>query len=426
MVRKYLTILYKKRCILNMKNIRLSINPFYLYSIILSIIMIIYNLKWSNLYPSISNTSYIFYILTILISMACGLLYKIKFKHESRKNKNIINIGKFTILIWVGHILEFIYSGVIPFIEISIKKTSYIYKNYTGIPTFHVILVTFNSFFAIYIFHRYLIEKNKKYLLYFIINLIPAMLIYNRAMVVLIFISCASVYIYERFDGKITLKSIFILAVLGIAFIYLFGISGNIRSNRDYKIDDNRDSSYIMLIGNASNEFRNSIIPKPFFWGYIYSTSSLANLEQTFLTNYNHKINVQSMVKFINSSILPDFIAKRIDSMLDIEYKESYEQVSPNLTVSAFYANSFVNLGWLGVILLFLYLVFFIFMYRILLDKDSCFFITGISMLNTIVIFNFFSNSFTFSGLSFQLIYPLIFSILMDKKYIYKLKNRFE
>ena len=208
--------------------------------------------------------------------------------------------------------------------------------------------------------------------------------------------------------------------------MYLFGISGNIRSNRDYKIDDNRDSSYIMLIGNASNEFRNSIIPKPFFWGYIYSTSSLANLEQTFLTNYNHKINIQSMIKFINSSILPDFIAKRIDSMLDIEYKESYEQVSPNLTVSAFYANSFVNLGWLGVILLFLYLVFFIFTYRILLDKDSCFFITGISMLNTIVIFNFFSNSFTFSGLSFQLIYPLIFSILMDKKYIYKLKNRFE
>ena len=68
---------------------------------------------------------------------------------------------------------------------------------------------------------------------------------------------------------------------------------------------------------------------------------------------------------------------------------------------------------------------FFIFIYRILLDKDSCFFITGISILNTIVIFNFFDNSFNFSGLNFQLIYPVVFSIMLDKKYIYKLKNRF-
>lgn len=407
-----------------MKNIRVSLNPFYLYSAILIIVISIYNLNWSNLYLSISSQSYIFYILTILVSIVFGLLYKSKFKPESRKNKNIINIGKFTVLIWIGHILEFLYCGVIPYVEISIKKTAYIYANYSGIPTFHVIVITFNSFFAIYVFHRYLIEKNKKYLFYFVMNLIPGMLIYNRAMIVLILMSCVSVYIYERLDGKITLKSIFIVAILGIFAVYLFGISGNIRSNREYKIEDNTDSTYIMMVGDASNEFRNSIVPKPFFWGYIYSTSSLANLEKTFSTNYNQNINLQSIIKYINRSIVPDFMSKRIDNMLGIEYKK-FEQVSPHLNVCAFYGDAFVSLGWLGVILIFVYFVFFIFIYRILLDKDSCFFITGISILNTIVIFNFFDNSFNFSGLNFQLIYPVVFSIMLDKKYIYKLKNRF-
>lgn len=112
--------------------------------------------------------------------------------------------------------------------------------------------------------------------------------------------------------------------------------------------------------------------------------------------------------------------------MFNIQYDEKYQRITPALTTAIMYTDSYVYLGWLGVILSYILFVIYIFLYRIFLDKESPFFITAISILNTVVIFNFFSNGFTFSGLNFQLIYPILFSIVLDKAYINKLKCRFK
>ncbi|MCR1875992.1 oligosaccharide repeat unit polymerase [Paraclostridium bifermentans] len=408
-------------------NLNISLNPYYLYSISSLLILVLYSLGWSDLYPEISLMTKCFFIISSIVSLIFGYLFdkkfvksksdEIIFSNNKVENKSYLNIKNITIAILIANVVEFIYSGAIPFVEIAILKNDYLYLEYGGIPTFHVILFTFNAFFAVFIFHRLLIENKRSYIIYFILNLLPSALTYNRGMLMMIGISCVSVFVLEKWEGLLHIKRIVILAILGIIFIYFFGIAGNIRSNSTYDIDVKpADSRYIMMVGEASKEFRHSIIPKPMFWGYIYMTSPLANFETNVNYYENANLDIDSVGKFINKSIIPDFISKRIDGFFDYDY-DKVKQVSPNLTVSSFLSDAFVNLGWIGVIAIFVYFIVLVWIYRFLLGENSSFLITGMSILNTITMLNFFSNMFTFSGLSFQLIYPVIFTMIYKEGY---------
>ena len=68
----------------------------------------------------------------------------------------------------------------------------------------------------------------------------------------------------------------------------------------------------------------------------------------------------------------------------------------------------FVYLGWWGVILLFLYFLCTSFLYLLILRKDSPYYSTGLALLCTVSLYNTFDNMYAFTGLQFQLIYPLI------------------
>ncbi|SCH20791.1 hypothetical protein [Romboutsia sp. 1001713B170207_170306_H8] len=397
-------------------NFSVSLNPYYLYSISLSLILVLYNLGWSNLYPKLSTVSMIFFISTIIISIVLGYFYDKKFVQKKVDKRNPLNIGILSILILLGNVLEFIYEGAIPFVEIAILKNDYVYIHYAGIPTFHVILFTFNAFLAVYTFHRLLVEKKKIYIVYFLINLLPSLLTYNRGMLMMIVISCVSVFVLEMWKGLLSLKNIAFLSIFAIVFLYIFGIMGNVRSNYNHDTKGNvNDSTYIMAVGEASDSFRNSIVPKPMFWGYIYMTSPLANFEENVRYYNNVPLNLENTSKFLKTSILPDFIGKRIESISPQEYDE-VKQVSPHLTVSSMFSSAFVNSGWGGVILIYVYFALLVLVYRYLLGNDSQFLITGMAIMNTITMLNFFSNMFTFSGLSFQLVYPLLFSLLFSKR----------
>lgn len=407
-------------------NFNISLNPYYLYSISLSLILILYSLGWSKLYPKISSITLCFLSISIIISCILGYIYDNKFSIESKSNENPLNIKKITIAILFANIIEFIYEGAIPFVEITILKSNYVYLEYSGIPTFHVILFTFNAFFAIYIFHRILIENKKLYTLYFLLNLLPSILTYNRGMLMMIAISCISVFVLEKWKGILNIKNIIIVSIFSLIFIYCFGIVGNIRSNSTYNRGNGAtNSDYIMMVGEADEDFRKSLIPKPMFWGYIYMTSPLANFEANVDYYQERSVNIGNMVKFAKKSVLPDFISKRIETIFPQTYEE-VKRVSPNLTVSSFLSDAFVNLGWLGVILIYVYFIFLVLIYRFLLGDDSSFLISGIAILNTVTMLNFFSNMFTFSGLSFQLIYPVILTIIFKKEYFKNLKKRFK
>lgn len=406
-----------------LEKIGIKFNPFYLYCLTVLIIIILYSFNWSNIYPKLSIYTYIFLISTILISFFVGRIIDEKLDNRYLNVKNEkLNLKKSTLVVVVGFIIEFIYARCIPLVEILILKSNFNYLTYTGIPTIHVLLVTFNSFIAIYAFYRYLIDKERETLYLFLINLLPSMLIFNRGMLTMILLSCVSTYVLTVMNGFINKKKLLMLSILGLIFLYCFGIFGNIRSNREHYIGNNiTNSQYIMMVGDASPTFRESIIPKPFFWGYIYITSPLANLENTIQnTDENVNINGDNVNNLLFNSLLPDFISNDFN----IEPKEP-NLITHALTVCTMFVQPYLSLGWFGMIIMFLYWLFIIIAYRLIVPSNSNFYIVGLSILNTITMFNLFDNMIVFAGLSFQLVYPILFMLLLEKGYGQKLINKF-
>lgn len=326
-------------------------------------------------------------------------------------DKNILFIATFIVL---GFLLEFLYFRNIPLLFILTGKEC----DYTtfGIKSFHVFLVTFSSFYAVYVFHVFLSTRKGKYILYYCLISTMLVLIYSRGMFLLILSSSLFVYLFSV--RKLHFKFVTIGIVLIPALFYLFGIAGNIRSSHQAGRTENITSSDIILtIGDAKNSFRESIIPKEFFWAYLYISSPLANLQKTIMSSGPADLTFGRLLSFINFEILPDFVSKRISKFLEVKQIE-INKITLALAVGTVYAGSYVYLNWLGLVLMFSFTMLASFSYIILLRRDNVFFITGISILNTLILFNIFTNMFYFCGLSFQLVYPLIFSFFRRKKVI--------
>nr|WP_282434253.1 O-antigen polymerase [Bacillus sp. DNRA2] len=322
-----------------------------------------------------------------------------------------------TYAILIGYFIEFLYHRNFPLLAI-FTGNSLSYHEF-GIPTFHVFLVTFNSFFSIFLFQVILSEKEKrtKTIVLYILNLIPSLLIMNRGMLVIIMMSCVFVYLI-KYQHKITLKKIAGLSLLLVVFLYFFGVVGNMRVNNSYNTNTSMfDNSLFLQIGGATDEFKDSIIPEEFFWPYIYISSPLANLQET-INNFEYENDITGSDTFVFSvtQVLPDFISKRIVGSYEINIPNSL-QITPELNVSTAFAQSYVILGWVGISLLIMFMFGFALFYILLLKNlNSDYFIVGLAILNSIFVFNTFSNMFSFTGLSFQLVYPLLFTLFSKKK----------
>ena len=389
-------------------------NPFFVYILGFSIPLLVYQLGWSNIFPKISFGLVLFLLLTSLYSFLVGcFVYNKKFivYRDISYDKNISIIA---VLIFTGFFLEFMYVGHIPLLTILSGK-EYDYTTF-GIKSFHVFLVTFNSFYSVYIFHVFLSTMRKRYIAICILMLIMPLLIGSRGMFLLNLSSCLFVYLLSI--RKLYFKFVVVLVLLALPLLYLFGIAGNVRSMHQAGRTESITSSDIILkIGDAKGSFRESIIPKEYFWAYLYISSPLANLQKTIANSDSVDLTFGRLLSFINFEILPDFVSKRISKFLEVK-KMEINQITPALTVGTVYAGSYVYLNWLGLVLMFSYTMFASFIYIILLKKDSTFFITGIAILNTLVLFNMFYNMFSFSGMSFQLVYPLVFSFFRKRNKI--------
>jgi oligosaccharide repeat unit polymerase len=383
-----------------------------------------YLFKWSNLFPELGWPLLCFLLSSILLATLMGRsIMKQKIitfnKVEYKKHFDWITYGILT-----GYGLEFIYHRNFPLLAV-FTKTSLSYTEF-GIPTFHVFLVTFNSFFTIFLFQAVLSQgkRNWKLIILFLLTLVPSLLILNRGMLIIILINCVFVYLI-RHQAKITMRKIAGLAVLLLICMYLFGVFGNIRVNNSYKTNTSLlDNKMFLQIGGATEQFKESIIPKEFFWTYIYVASPLANLQKT-IDKFEHKKDVDLSDSFIftTTQILPDFISKRIVTLYQIVIPDLY-QVTPELNVSTALAQPYAILGWNGIILFTLFGFLFSFFYILLLKRmNSEYFVVGITLMNSIFVFNTFSNMFAFTGLSFQLVYPILFTLFSVKKITAKAVN---
>jgi len=369
-------------------------NPFYLYVITFTIVIVTYLLGWSSLYPKLSFLLLLFFIITFILSLILGGVIDKYSRIIYNKLDSSEGVKRTIIGIYIVLLLEFIYNKGIPLLLV-FSGSAYDYRDF-GIPTLHPILATFTSFYTVYVFHVWLSKKKKKNLIYLFILLLFPILIYNRGMLLISLVSCLIVFLMSI--KRIKLKAFFYIAVSVAVLLYFFGVLGN------YRLVKSSSNEYFLEVGKATDSFKNSRVPKEYFWAYIYISSPLANLQNNITENGPEEIRVMD---FISTELLPDFISKRLAEVTHAE-QASISQIASFLTVGTVFARSYSLLGWPGIYLMYLFIAAFVFFYIIILRKSNKYYVTGISILCTFVIFNSFSNMIYFSGLSFQLIYPIL------------------
>jgi hypothetical protein len=196
------------------------------------------------------------------------------------------------------------------------------------------------------------------------------------------------------------------LILLALVGLFFFGYVGNLRSGEEF----------IYTQSKVNKEFMESSIPKEYYWTYLYVASPLANFQNTV-----NKKNVEEydFTGFIFYENLPRIISKNLGEPLNIERKDLV-RIVPWLTVGTTYARSYSYLGWGGPYLLFIANLLVYFLILFLVPKKSNYHITTVAILSVIVLLNIFTNMLIVTGISFQLVYCIVFAFFQDKKIVYK------
>jgi hypothetical protein len=390
-------------------HLRLKPNPYGCYVLSFGIALTVYFFGWSGLYPALRISLIIFLLATFLIFLAINhfwtRLRKTEFVALPVHERPATLV---TTIIMVGWVAEFIYEGGIPLMKI-LMGVPYDYKKF-GIPSFHVLLVTFASYYTLYLFHCWLSQRSRLILTLFIINLLAAVLIYSRAM--LFFNLTGSLMIYLNWRPTISGRQIFTLGATALVLFYLFGVLGSLRVSRIAGQSYNNEN--FMETGRATRFFRESMVPKEYFWAYVYVSSPLANFQQNINLDPGGALNSRRIVSMINSEILPDFISKRITDPLRLAiYQDS--RIPGPFNVSTIYSRAYSYAGWTGILIMATFLAAFPIFFCWVLPPTSRFFVSGWCLLCTMYFFSVYDNTFRFTGLSFQLVYPVLLHWLDGK-----------
>jgi hypothetical protein len=274
-----------------------------------------------------------------------------------------------------------------------------------------VFVVTFSSFFTIYLFHLYVSKHSKLVLILYLLNLSAALLIYSRAM--LFFNITGSIVVYLMSLRSIPYLKMGFIVAMTVPLLFLFGVLGSLRVSREANETYNNEN--FMDTGKASEAFRESAVPKEFFWTYIYVSSPLANLQYNINSNPEPDATFRNLTWTAVYECIPDFITKRIHTLRDTRPPKEY-RINYSFNISTAYSRAFSYSNWGGIILMGVFLLIFPWIFIRVLDGQSDFFVTGWAILCTMYVFTSYDNTFRFTGLSFQLVYPILFSLI--QKYL--------
>jgi hypothetical protein len=363
-------------------------NPFIVYIFSFGAVLAVYQLGWSEVYPTLSIDLLIFFGLTFYVSLllALGVSSTIQQTREHRPDQ----VPKYTILLLLGcFAADLIYTGGIPLIMVMQGQFDYAGED-LGVPHLHVFTVTFASAFSTIRFADYLYSKRVRFLVEALLPLVYFILIFYRGPILICLVSWAFVFLIKR--GGLGAMRGSALVVLALLVFHLFGLLGNLREGE----------GAIETLGRPTDAFKSSPIPKTYFWTYIYLTSPLANLQLAVDTPTFEREKVSV---FVVSEMLPDMLSKRILPLLNAEQVKPPE-VSRGLSVAGMYGRSYVYEGWIGPVLLFILLAGLILIYLRLI-RHSPYRVPCLALLNTFIVLCTFQNMIAFAGLILQLIWPL-------------------
>lgn len=371
-------------------------NPFFMYSLVWSIVLFIRSFNINHIYPATPMDLWIFIFLTIIISLFLGFAYNSLFLKKI-KSKTIEITGKYppyflAVFCLIGIVASFVYTRSIPLIT-TIRGTAESYREF-GIPTFTPLVIcatlALNAIASTKFFYG-----NQKRLTNFLMIVgcwIVFLLIFSRgALIICVTSSLLIAFSRTRFSFK---KAIIVIA-LALLFAFIFNIFGNIRQQSAWN-----DSSYIMGLSGFDQNYN---WLSNFSWGIVYLDSPLGNLSYN-LANIKYIPDTNGLL----SQMIPDLISKRVIS----GYSSELVLPCPGLNVSSMYAGPYKFFGIPGMALLYIEVVIIVFIVGALATRRSETFITLSVYLTILMAMTFFDNTFMYSGFSFAILVVLILDFI--------------
>ncbi|MEO5890130.1 MAG: hypothetical protein ABIQ31_07755 [Ferruginibacter sp.] len=394
-----------------MKKQAIFFSPFMAYCFTFMAAMLVYLLDWSYLYPRLSWQLVCFFAGTFLISFITACFFKSfnLFVYNEQTNK-IPSLSIFFLL--AGYFLDCAWSRTVPFISLATGASTYedVQLDF-GIPTFHVVLVGYNAFISVFYFHTYLSQKRKRTLFLFIISLVLPLLIMSRITITLAFIGCFYIYLFSI--RKHLMAKLLKLSAIGLLFLFGFGLLGNIRTAADVSADD-----VFLAIGDARDSFRESWVPKSFFWGYIYASSPIANLQLT-INHESKSANSQAGLKnFLIHELVWDAVSKKYDNAT-AGGRIGFTQINDAFNVGSIFARPYAYIGFTGMALMYIFIWGISILYILQLDRNSKYYVTYLCFFNALIILCVFDNMLTFTPFALVLLFPLfdkVYSLLNKRK----------
>lgn len=373
-------------------------NPFLVYLATFGAALGIYQLNWSEIYPPLSSDLLLFFGCTFLSALLLALLVAPAVRQTKDYRPGLLPkyTGWFVIATFAA---EVVLAGGVPLLLI-LGGTSF-YHFEAGATHLHVFV--FWSVFSTIRFADYLYSGRRLYLLEAALPIIFYGLLVYRGPALICILSW--VFVFAIKHGGIKLKHGLLVATAGLFVLLLNGLLGDVRSPGQE------------TIGVPSAAFRNSGIPRTFFWSYLYATVPIAN----FQLSVDKLVKEQGTVaEFVASDLLPDTISKRLLPTLnerittegklvsrDQLYSWEQPQVAPGLNISSIFGRSYGFFGWFGPVILFLVLTIFIITYLVLIAR-SPYRVPALALLNTLVVFCLFNNMLASAAMLPQLILVLV------------------
>ena len=382
------------------------LNPYYVYIWAFGLVLVLNALKWSEYLFDITWPLFFFLIITFIISYLFGTVFQNKHKivympgsDFSKKDKNRIRF------ILIGYCLEFLYAQEIPLLRYGFSNIENSFTHFGGIPTFHVILVTYSVYYSCVYFYKLLSHFSyKRFAIFLTIAIVPSVLMINRGMLFSIIITCVILFVLSL--RNFTRKYFVYISIVIFICLYGFAFLGKM------KIGDDSDNSIFKAYTLPTENFEKTGIPAILLWPYIYASSPISNLELC-VSQYTPQ---NSATAFVAKCIIPDFISGRI-------YDDNLRAISPPLitpvfNVSTMYYSAYVYYGWIGMVLLFIYHIF-----MISISLFSCSIRTNenypvlYALVCTIVLLNTFANMWVFSAISFPIVWVYLDNFLKRIKW---------
>jgi hypothetical protein len=371
-------------------------NPFAAYAAGFLLALSVYSLGYSDLYPDLEEPLVWFLLTTCAISAMLAAAFagnanSFEYGHESLR----INLFIFFAIMTV-FAAEVIASGGIPILLLVSGAADFSYLDF-GIPTVHVAFTGFCDFYAVYWFDLYISGRGRTFLALSLAASSTSLLIVNRGGFIITVVALVIVYVQRRgFNRKLIIS---FAACVG-AVLWGFAFVGDLRTHGA------TGESIILTIGEASDRFTESNVPTALFWPYLYVSAPLANLQ----LNITDRVAHDAPALYFSMEWLPDFVAKRVVTEETIG-ESTPLRVKNELTVATMYGRGFLLLGWVGLLLSYVYFAF-VSIAALGILRRSKYFVAASSILSSLALLSIFDNMYVFAGGITQIMAALLLFLI--------------